>query len=82
MHMVSTYVRMYVCMYVCTFVHICTCTYLCMYEAMYVQRHQIAFTMYACVHVHIYYLKPSYFSGTLILVILVSGLVIAKFNMH
>ena len=29
----------------------------------------------------IYYLKPSYFSGTLILTILVLGLLIAKFNM-
>ena len=28
------------------------------------------------------YLKPSYLSGTLILVILVRGLVIAKFNMR
>jgi len=28
------------------------------------------------------YLKPSYFSGTLILVILVRGLVITKFNTH
>ena len=30
----------------------------------------------------LYYLKPSYFSGTQILAILVRDLVIAKFNMH
>ena len=30
----------------------------------------------------LYYLKPSYFSGTQILAILATGLVIVKFNMH
>jgi len=30
--------------------------------------------------IHVIYLKPSYFSGTIILAILTRGLVIAKFN--
>jgi len=53
------------------YVHICVAiwsTYLCMY---------VAKNICKCI---CGYLKLSYFSGTLILVILVRGLVIAKFN--
>ena len=76
---VHTYVCTYVCMVVCMYVRMYVCTYVCMYVCIYVCMY-VCMYIYICAYMYIYYLKPSYFSGTLILAILARGLVIAIFN--